>query len=259
MAFESRRRPSSLILYHLLALAILGCTATPSPPDLVLYNGKIFTADTTQPWVEAVLIQGERIAQIGTSDEMLDAVGSDARLIDLEQRTVVPGFNDAHDHIAPFPPAVSFLTSADPLPDPAVEQVLDSVRAIVTREPAGTTITTSVGEQILSDPRARRAQLDRVAPEHPVVLAAWTGHGQVLNSAALEARGLTDAVQNPLGGVHERDGAGRPTGLLEEYASYNLWSIGLGDDSAAVAQAYEGRAAQVVQWGITSVQSFGLA
>ena len=47
---------------------------------LVLYTGKIFTADTTQPWVEAVLIQGERIAQIGTSDEMLDAVGLADRL-----------------------------------------------------------------------------------------------------------------------------------------------------------------------------------
>ena len=248
----------AVILHPLLALAIFGCTTTPSPPDLVLYNGKIFTADTAQPWVEAVLIQGERIAQVGTSVEMLDAAGSDAQRIDLEQRTVVPGFNDAHDHVAPFPPAVSFLTSADPLPDPAIDQVLDSVRAIVAREPAGTSITTSVGERILSDPRARRAELDRVAPEHPVVLAAWTGHGQVLNSAALAAVGLTDDVQDPLGGRYERDGAGRPTGLLEEYASYNLWSVGLGNDSAAVAQAYQARAAQVVQWGITSVQSFGL-
>ena len=68
-------------------------------PDLVLVNGKIFTSNTRQPYVQALAIQGDRIAAVGTNEEMKRLAGKDTRIIDLGGRTVIPGINDAHKHL----------------------------------------------------------------------------------------------------------------------------------------------------------------
>ena len=252
----SPSRWTTPVVVAAVLLLLPGCRSATSGPALVLLHGKIFTADSAAPFVEALAIRDGRIVRIGTDAEVLEAAGSDARRIDLEGRTVVPGFNDAHDHIAPPMASTTFATGTDPLPEPSFAQVRDSLQAVVARVDAGTWIETSVGERVLSDPLARRAALDRVAPNHPVVLRAWTGHGAVLNSAGLAAVGLADSVRDPLGGRYGRDRAGRLDGLVEEYAGYALWSRLAPGDSAALQAAYESRAREVVGWGITSVQTF---
>src|SRR5919108_396258 len=87
-----------ICLCALSALAIFGQQA---PADLVLVNGKVFTSDLTKPFAEAVAIRGERIVAIGTSAEIETLAGAKTRRIDLQGRTVVPGFNDAHFHFMP--------------------------------------------------------------------------------------------------------------------------------------------------------------
>ena len=70
-----------------------------TPPDLILAGGKVFTADPARPWAEAVAIAGERIVAVGTSAEVRPLAGSATRVIELQKRVVVPGFNDAHMHL----------------------------------------------------------------------------------------------------------------------------------------------------------------
>ncbi len=243
------------VLAVLASFALAGCGG-PSSPELVLHHGKIFTADTATPFVEALAIRDGRIVRIGTDAEVLAAAAADARRVDLGGRTVVPGFNDAHDHIVPTMTGVSFATGTDPLPDPPFAVVRDSIRAIASRVPKGSWIESDVGERVLSDPAARRVALDRVAPDHPVVLRAWTGHGMVFNSAALAVVGASDSVRDPLGGRFGRDAGGRLDGLVEEYASWALWRGLAPSDSTALRGGFEDRARQVIGWGITSVQSF---
>jgi len=73
---------------------VLSACAAPSA-DTVLFNGKIFTSDSTHPWAEALIVRGERVIAVGTSVEIQTQAPESARRIDLAGRTVIPGLNDA--------------------------------------------------------------------------------------------------------------------------------------------------------------------
>ena len=194
--------------------------ARPTPPDLLLTGGKVFTADSTHPWAEALAIRGERIVAVGTTAEMRRLAGRATHERALGGRVVIPGINDSHDHVGDVPRGIEFRTSTAPTPDPTLAQVLDSVRAIAARTPAGTWIKTVIGLRILDDTAARRETLDRAGAGHPVMLWAWWGHGLVLNTAALRDLGIAETAADPLGGWYEHDAAGRLTGRLDEYAEW---------------------------------------
>jgi hypothetical protein len=81
-------------LVVLLALAVPACA--PPPPDLVLLNARVFTADPAQPWVEAVAIRGDRITAAGSQASIAALAGERTVQRDLGGRTVLPGLNDAH-------------------------------------------------------------------------------------------------------------------------------------------------------------------
>jgi len=247
-------KPSSRSLRAGALLVLAGCgggTSIQSRPEILLYNAKIFTSDYDVPWVQAVLIRGDRVIKVGTTDEMLAAADKGADAIDLRGRVVVPGFNDAHDHLSPELPATIVKTPGGLVPDPPFALVADSLRAAVKRVGRGVRLRVEVGEKVLSDPRARRSGLDEIAPNNPVEIRAWTGHGRILNSAALAAAGVDEAIPDPLGGRFERDRSGRLDGLIEEYAEYGL--VPALPDSAARA-AIAARAADGAALGITTIQ-----
>ncbi|HEX3159050.1 MAG TPA: amidohydrolase [Gemmatimonadaceae bacterium] len=255
------------------ALAVVGVTGlfslpadAPSrrdpAPDLVLLGGRVFTADSTRPWAQALAIRGDRIVAVGTTSSVLALAGPATRRIRLGGRVVVPGFNDAHAHLASSIPGVAFRTSDDPVPDPPFAWVRDSVAALARRTPPGTRLVTSIDAAVLDDPLARRAALDAVAPGHPVWLVANTGHGMIANTAALREVGIAEEAPDPAGGFYERDGApypghghGRLTGLLHEYAAWNATRTlrSHQPDSVHVA-AFRRYAERALRSGITSVQ-----
>lgn len=239
----------------LAACGARGPIGQPGPADLILTGGKVFTADSTRPWAEAVAIRGERIVAVGSAAEVGRLAGASTRVIALEGRVVVPGFNDAHDHVGGGEYGAWFTSDPSPMPDPPLAQVLDSVRALAARTPAGTWLHTDVGMRILLDTAARRAVLDRAAPNHPVLLWSWTGHGGVVNSAALRGFGIADDARDPAGGWYERDGAGRLTGAMHEYAEWTaLRGLHSGLPDSVVVARYRGYAAGAAAMGITSVQ-----
>jgi len=241
----------------LLVMAAAGCGgATPAAHrETLLYNGKIFTADFDRPWVEALLVRGDRIVAAGTTDDLLAGLNPSATAIDLRGRAVIPGFDDAHDHVTPSLPSQFVATSGGPMPDPTFREVADSLRAAVARVPAGTRLVMQVGARVLDDYRARRPALDAIAPRHPVQLRGWTGHGMVVNSAELAAAGIDEATPDPQGGWFERGGSGRLTGRLDEYAMFNLAVRQTTQDPAAAVEALRARAQQAVAWGTTSIQN----
>ncbi|MHB1329854.1 MAG: amidohydrolase, partial [Gemmatimonadales bacterium] len=240
----------------LLLALVVGCGG-PDPVahrETLLYNGKIFTADFDRPWAEALLVRGDRIVAVGTTDELLAGLAASSEAIDLRGRVVVPGFDDAHDHVTPGFPSEPVATSGGPMPDPTFREVVNSLRAAVTRVPAGTRLVVRVGERVLGDYRARRPALDAVAPNHPVQLRGWSGHGMVVNSAELAAAGIGDTVVDPQGGWFERAGR-RLTGRMDEYAMFNLAVAQTPQQVSAVVAAMRARAAEAVAWGTTSIQN----
>src|SRR6516164_192793 len=106
-------------------------------PSLVLLNGKIFCAEPTRRYAEAVAISGERIVAVGTTTEIAALADADTRQIDLAGRLVIPGINDAHFHHTPDPRAIILpVTSMEPTWD----DILDAVAAAVKEAPKGTWI-----------------------------------------------------------------------------------------------------------------------
>ena len=252
-----------MTLRHLSALCVMiGATMPVNAvaqrvrmPDLILTNGKVFTADPRMPWAEAVAIRGDRIVAVGSSGGLRKLAGASTRHVNLGGRVVVPGFNDAHDHAGAAEYGVEFATSTNPTADPTLAVVLDSLRVLVTRTPRGTWLHSSIGLALLTDSSARRAMLDRIAPDHPVLLNTWTGHGLILNSAALRALHIAENVQDPLAGTYGRDDAGRLNGVLDEYAGWEaerrLFS---GLPTRTIVEALRKYASDGLRLGITSVQ-----
>ena len=83
----------------LLALAVPALAAE-APADLILTNGRVWTADPAKPWAEAVAVRGDRIAYVGDAKGAAAFKGPRTKERDLGGRLVTPGFNDAHVHLS---------------------------------------------------------------------------------------------------------------------------------------------------------------
>jgi predicted amidohydrolase YtcJ len=187
-------------------------------PDLILYHGKIFTADPAAPFAQALAIRGDRIAAVGNDDAILGLAGEASRKVDLGGRTVIPGINDAHDHF--FGGSSGVRVVLDPaIRDPGIPALVEAVRRAAQAAPPGAWLNGKVGPALVRNPSGVRVALDQAAGDHPVLLFAWWGHGAITNTKGLESLGIKDDAPDPAGGRFDRDGSGRLTGLLEEYAA----------------------------------------
>jgi hypothetical protein len=221
-------------------------------PDTVLFNGKIFTAEGKR-FVEAIAIQAGRIEAVGESAQIRKLAGSSTTQIDLRSRTVIPGLNDAHNHMRIRPADLVDLQFS--APNPKRPEVMQAITDAVSKYPTGTFLSATIGTAIFQDTTVDRASLDLVAPNHPVVLTTFTGHASILNSAALLKLGIGENEPDPLGGRYERSQDGRLSGVLREYASVRV-SRGLADltsDKDAIVELRE-TLADAAEHGITTLQ-----
>lgn len=222
-------------------------------PEMILVDGKIFTGNRAQPYADALAISGNRITAVGSNAEIRRLAGRETRLIDLDGRTVVPGFNDAHTHFAVEPKAVKLEFRSM---EPTWAEVSDALRAAVKKTPAGQWIIGQVGGTAYADRDLNRASLDLIAPDHRVVIQTFYGHGAVVNTVAMKLLGIAERPANPLGGSYERDAVtGRFNGRANEYAD---WVIDrkLSDfvsDADAVTDLKR-MGAEAVAFGLTTLQ-----
>lgn len=234
-------------------VSLIGCAGA-SAPDTILVNGKIFTANPAQPWAQAVAIRGDRVVAVGETAAMSAMAGSSTRRLDAGGRTIIPGINDAHQHVSIAPPHDKLSLPMDP----TIDQIDEALRLQIKTTPADRLITGDFGELAWGNRSFTRAWLDGVAPSHPVMLTAFTGHGTLLNSKALELVAIDESIRNPDGGVFVRDERGRLNGRLEEYAQYLAnHRLALKTDPAEVVRIYRQFASEASAWGITSTQLLG--
>ncbi len=201
---------STIRIALVLGVSCLSACASPAP-DTIVFHGKIFTANAAQPWAEALAIRGERIVAVGDNAALTSQAGPATRRLDLGGRTVVPGFNDAHQHVEIAPDAVALA-----LPDePTVDQIAAALKLAMASAKPGQMIRGLFGQTAWGEPSFTRAWLDTQAPDRPVWLTGFTGHGVLLNTAALAMVDLKDDVSDPDGGRFGRDGQGHLNGRLE--------------------------------------------
>lgn len=238
----------------LVALAPLSACAGASAPDTILVNGKVFTSNPAQPWAEALAIRGDRVVAVGDTAAITALAGSSTRRLDVGGRTIIPGINDAHQHVSIAPPHDKLSLPMDP----TIDQIAEALRAQIKVAPADRLITGDFGEIAWGNPSFVRAWLDGIAPDHAVMLTAFTGHGTLLNSKALQLVGIDESIKDPDGGLFLRDERGRLTGRMEEYGQYLAnHRLALKTDPAEVVRLYRQFASEASAWGITSTQLLG--
>ena len=189
--------------------------------ELILHHGNIFTIDDRPPKAEAVAIAEGRFFAVGSNDDVLNLKSAATRRIDLEGKTVVPGFIDAHTHLGYS--GLRHLTRLD-CDLRSINAIKDAIRAYARETPVGEWVAGfKYDDTKTAEGRAlTRADLDEVAPEHPVFIEHRGGHTAYVNSLALERAGIGEDTPDPQGGHRGRDASGRLNGKLEENAAFTM-------------------------------------
>jgi len=177
-------------------------------------GGRILTMDPARPTVDALCVVGERIVAV-SADAHREAAARRAMVVDLTGRTLVPGFIDAHTHLsveALHPRWADCSQAHDP-------ESLGRVLAAQAVAESEATWVRGVGWTDLGTGFVpRRAELDALGLDRPVIVVHYSYHQAVVSSAGLEALGIGRTTPDPPGGHIERDARGEPTGLLVERA-----------------------------------------
>ncbi len=207
-----------LFVKRLFRIAVAGIFAAVAigavaAPDTLLVNGKIVTVDDRFTIAQALAIKDGRIVAVGRTAQIARLADAQTRKIDLKGKTVIPGLIDNHAH---------WVRAAehDELRFDGVtsrKQALSMLTARVRAARPGAWIVTLGGwseEQFRDDARGFPLdELDRIAPDHPVVIQAVYRH-TYLNTAALKAAGIDANTPDPRGGRIEKDAGGRLTGVI---------------------------------------------
>ncbi|HKW64654.1 MAG TPA: amidohydrolase [Candidatus Acidoferrum sp.] len=220
-------------------------------------HGRIYTNDPAEPWAEAMAVSDGKIVCIGKmAHVLLDCGGSElsAETVHLNDKFVMPGFNDAHVHMGSAG-ADALAVELRGVKSP--EEMQKRVAEAVAHHKEGEWITGSGWDHTLwPDKRfPNRQQLDAVAPDNPVILTHISGHVAVANSLALKKAEIDKSTPNPPGGEIEHDGLGEPTGMLKEAAAMALVRVRIPDPSMEERRrGIEIVLANVARNGVTSVQ-----
>lgn len=224
--------------------------------DIVVDNARIFTVDPSRPWAGSIGIIGDRIVAVGDRGEWsaFDA----GEVIDLDGRFVVPGFNDAHNHMQAFGATLNEV----PLHGDVVHSIEELVAAIGARvldsSPGAWIVGAGYDQNKLAERRHPTChELDAVSPDNPVLLNHTSGHFATLNTAAMRLARIGE-VDVPDGGVVAVDGEGRPTGLLEEQAQLLVRSLIHPRSIAEMAANLAAASDRYLSEGITSCQEAGV-
>ena len=185
--------------------------------DTILYNGNIITMNPSQPRVSALALRGGRIMAAGSDDDVRHLATAATTEHNLNGNTVIPGLIDAHLHFEWLSKA---LQAVDLFEVPSKAEALRRVQAKAAETPAGEWLTGRGWTQdVWNDGLFPTAtDLDRVAPAHPAIFQAKSGHAAWVNSRALEVAGITADTPDPEGGKIARDDSGQATGILLETA-----------------------------------------
>jgi len=183
-------------------------------PTLVLHNGRISSLAPGVADATAIAVSGERIVGVGSDAEVMGLCGAGTRVIDLDQRRVIPGLNDSHIHT--IRGGLNYNLELRWEGVPSLADALRKLRAQAERTPPPQWVRVVGGWSEFQFAERRMptlAELNAAAPDTPVFILHLYGSA-LLNRAALHAVGLTKDSPDPPGGLIERDKQGNPTGLL---------------------------------------------
>mgnify|MGYP005857117239 CR=1 FL=1 len=237
-----------------LSLLIVSCLQRGDKmADLALINGTVWTANPSQPWAEAVAIEGDRILTVGRTAEVKRRVGKATRVIDSAGTLVVPGFIDSYTHFLKGGFSLSSIQLRDvTCRDEFVKRVEEKARELEKGE------WIQEGnwdhEQFSPPELPTKEWIDSVSPDHPVCVSRYDLHMVLVNSLTLKIGGITKKTKSPEGGEILKDPkTGEPTGILRD-AAIDLVTQHIPEPSLKTnLQAAEAAFSHAREFGVTSV------
>jgi hypothetical protein len=229
--------------------------------DTIYFHANIYTGvagDSSTDAVnraEAMAIRGDKLIAVGNESDVMVLKGPLTKIVDLQGRFVMPGFNDAHMHLteAGFKKLTVDLTGTRSL-----AEFQDRLREHLKTAASGEWITGSGWDETLwpGSHLPTRNDIDEVTKNHPVFLVRIDGHVAVANTAALKIAELSHATKNPQGGEIARDANGEATGILRETAQSVVASQVPRPTPEKHRQAIEAALQDIARSGVTSAQDF---
>lgn len=226
----------------------------------LLANGPIWTGDPAQPWAQAVVVRGRDLVHVGTRQAAAEFVDSATEFIDLKGGMCLPGFIDAHNHLASM--AISKL-GVNLSGIVGRDAVLAAVRRWVADQPADAPLRGYAWMPDSFEERSpRREWLDEITGERPMYLFSADSHDMWFNTAAMRAAGIDSSTPDPDPGAQYwvRDPDGIPTGHAVEAASYMPIIVAEGLFSPAnIRSAQQLTLLAAPSWGVTAYFEAGAA
>ena len=221
---------------------------------VIFVNGNVITLDSHRPRAQAIAIRDGTIIGVGNNEEMLSVAEQNAKVIDLDGKTVLPGFADSHVHLIEYG-----LMLSSTILDVREARSIDEIKEIIgkkVREKLRRNWIVGHGwdTTLLAERRPpNRWDLDEVAPNNPVMVTDMGGHLCSVNSLALKLANIGKDTESPPGGKIDKDpNTGEPTGILRETAAMRIEElITYSDEEIATALSYALH--EAVGHGLTSV------
>jgi predicted amidohydrolase YtcJ len=225
--------------------------------SLVLINARVVTLDPDRPQASAVAVAGDRILGVGADEDMLALAGPGAEIMDLDGRLVLPGFVDSHMHFYDFALGLKNMALADVA---SFSQLVARVTgAAAAAEPGSWVLGQGWNEADWPERKyPTRPILDEAAPNNPVILWRCDLHLAAVNTAALEAAGITSETPDPPEGAIDRDERGEPTGILRERAANLVKDAVVRPNDRELELAMIDAASALHSYGLTGVHDVRL-
>ena len=203
-----------------LVLVLFGAQLTASP-DLIVINADVRTSDKASERASAFAVKDSKFFAVGNTEDILNMASDSTRIIDLNGRTVVPGFIDSHTHLSSGAKIVTGINLSE-IREKAVwlEMIKDRVK---TMKPGEWLLGGRWDYTFENKGYPTRWELDEVAPNNPVALSDIDGHSMWINTLAMELSGIEADSKVPMGGQIVLDEDGNPTGILLEGAMELVW------------------------------------
>lgn len=251
----------------LLSANFVGQSASPAAPgsaakaDILFVHANVYTGVPANGEFssilreEAIAVRAGRILGVGKTFDLQKSKGPQTQVVDLGGHFVMPGFNDAHLHLAD---AGMTKVSVDLTGVKSLDELRDRLAKKVEQSTAGEWIQGSGWDETLWPVKVTptRSDLDEVSGDHPVFLVRIDGHIAVANTRALQLASITLASRDPMGGHIDRNENGEPTGILRETAQEAVLNVIPKPNHDQRRHALELALLDLAEHGITSAQDY---
>lgn len=225
--------------------------------EVVFINGEVITVDQKNTVTEAVAVKDNRIIFVGLNSEVNRFIGEKTSVIDLQGKTLLPGFIDSHIHLTYYGLNQLAINCKAQHID-SIEVLLDDLKKKSLETPKGEWIRAfGFNETAVKEMRYPTIdELNAISVEHPIMISRTCNHISVLNSKALELAQINENTPDPDGGVIERDLEGKLTGKLIEAANMEMSDVARHTEDEQ-RQAVKIASDHFIAYGLTSVHDAG--